>query len=200
MPSRRCAWGLSGGGGGDAPVDGGQEGFGADAVGVAFGDFEEGVDEGAGQQVGLQAEFDELGVGDVVVVVGEFDAGVGQVVDADVFGGGGLDGRGDLLDAHPFGDLVEDPELAPVGGVFAGELDAADGVADVDHAAGLAAGAVDGQRVAGDGLDDEPVQHGAEHRIVVEPGGEPFVAGGFGGLLAVDDALVQVGGAQVPDP
>ena len=60
--------------------------------------------------------------------------------------------------------------------------------------------AVHGQRVADDRLDGEPVQHGAEHRVVVEPGRQPLVPLGLGGLLAVDHALVQVGGPQVPDP
>src|SRR5262249_45178177 len=89
---------------------------------------------------------------------------------------------------------------APVGRVLAGQLDAPDGVPDVDDAAGLAALAVHGQRVADDRLDGEPVQYRAEHRVVVEPGGQPLVPGGFRGLLAVHHALGQVCGPQVPDP
>ena len=118
-------------------------------------------------------------------------------------GGGGFDGLGDLLDAHPFGDLVEHPELAAVGGVFARELDAAHGVADVDHAAGLPAAAVDGQRVPDHGLDHEPVQNRAEHRVAVKPGGEALVAGvlivllpGFGsgvGLLLATGRVAMPG-------
>ena len=73
-------------------------------------------------------------------------------------------------------------------------------VADVEHAAGLAARAVDGQRVAGDGLDAEAVQHRAEHAVVVEAGRQDGVEIGLLGRLAVDDALVQVGRAQSPDP
>ena len=81
-----------------------------------------------------------------------------------------------------------------------GELDALERVADVEEAAGLAALAVDGQRVADDGLDAEAVEHRAEHLVVVEAGEEALVPLGLLGLDAVDDALVQVGGAQAPDP
>ena len=40
--------------------------------------------------------------------------------------------------------------------------------------AGLAALAVHRQRVADNRLDDEPVQHGAGHRVIVEPGRQPY--------------------------
>ncbi len=49
-------------------------------------------------------------------------------------------------------------------------------------------------------LDHEPVQHRAEDGVVVVPGREPVVPGRLRRLLAVDHALVQVGGAEAPDP
>ena len=45
-------------------------------------------------------------------------------------------------------------------------------------------------------LDDQAVEHRAEHRVVVETRREPVVERGVRGLLAVDDALVEVGRAQ----
>ena len=51
----------------------------------------------------------------------------------------------------------------------------------------------------GDGLDAEAVQHGAEDAVVVEAGGQHRVQVGLFGRLAVDDALVEVGGAKAPD-
>ena len=71
-------------------------------------------------------------------------------------------------------------------------------VADVEEAAGLAAAAVDGQRVADHRLQAEAVEHGAEDLVVVEAGDQALVAGGLLGLDPVDDALVEVGRAQAP--
>ena len=79
------------------------------------------------------------------------------------------------------------------------QLDAGEGVADVEEAAGLVAGAVDGQRVADHRLQAEAVEHGAEDLVVVEAGDQALVAGGLLGLDPVDDALVEVGRAQAPD-
>ena len=85
-----------------------------------------------------------------------------------------------------------------VGGVGDGQFDAGEGVADVEEAAGLGAGAVDGQRVADHRLQAEAVEHGAEDLVVVEAGDQALVAGGLVGLDPVDDALVEVGRAQAP--
>ena len=82
------------------------------------------------------------------------------------------DQLGHLRHREGLGELVEDPELAAVGRVLAGQLHAGQRVEDVEHAPGLAARAVDGQRMAGDGLDAEPVEHGAEDAVVVEAGGQ----------------------------
>ena len=137
---------------------------------------------------------------DVVVVVVDLDARVLDVVDLDLAGEVVGDRLGDLVDRHRLGHLVEDAELAAVGRVLAGQPDALDGVDDVDQAAGLGSVAVDGERVAEHGLDDHPVEHGAEHAVVVEAGGQAVVELGLLGIGAVDDALVEVGRAQAPDP
>src|ERR1022692_4106494 len=186
--------------GGVAPLDRGAQSLKPDPVRVSLGDAEQRIDQRVRQQVRLEAELDEPGVVHVVVVVVKLDAWVIQVLDLDRVRAAPGDGLGDLGDRHGLGHLVEDPELAPVGRILAGDLDTADGVPDVDDAAGLAAVAVNGQWLAQHGLDNEPVQHGAEHRVIVEPGGQPLVLGRLRGLLAVDNALIQVGGTQVPDP
>ena len=87
-----------------------------------------------------------------------------------------------------------------VGRVEKGQLHTGQGVADVEHAPGLAALAVDRQGVADHGLDAEAVEYGAEDAVVVEAGGQVGVQRGLLGLLAVDDALVEVGGTEAPDP
>ena len=63
----------------------------------------------------------------------------------------------------------------------------------MDEGAGLAAGAVDGQRIADRGLDQEAVEHGAVVAVVVEAVDQLDVAAGLLGVGAPDDALVQVG-------
>src|SRR5579875_2750127 len=182
------------------PVHGRAQRLRADPVRVPLGHLEQGLDERVREQVRLQAQVEQALVHHVVVVLGQLDPRVVDVLDRHVLGARRLDRLGDLLDRHPLRDLVEHAELTAVGRVLARELDAAHGVPDVDHAAGLAARAVHGERVPDDRLDDEAVQHRAEHRVVVEPGRQPLVPGRLRGLLAVDDALVEVGGAQVPDP
>ena len=97
------------------------------------------------------------------------------------------------------GELVEDPVLALLGGVHERQLHTGLGVADVQHAPGLAPLAVDGEGVADHGLDTEAVQHRPEHGVVVETREQVVVHGGLVGLLAVDDALVEIGHAQAPD-
>src|SRR5438067_4268507 len=79
------------------------------------------------------------------------------------------------------------------------DLHALERVADVEEAARLAALPVDSDRVADHRLYAEAVQSGAEDLVVVEARGEPRVELGLVRLDAVDDALVEVRGAQAPD-
>jgi hypothetical protein len=96
-----------------------------------------------------------------------------------------------------FGHLVEDLHpVARAGRAAERKLDAAHAVLDVDEGAGLAAGAVDGERVVDRRLDQEAVQHGAVVAVVVEAVDELRVAAGLVGVGAPDDALVQVGDPQ----
>ena len=86
----------------------------------------------------------------------------------------------------------------PSAGLLDRQLDAVEGVADVEEAAGLAAAAVDGERVADHRLQAEAVEDGAEGLVVVEAGDQALVGGGLVGLDPVDDALVEVGRPQAP--
>jgi SagB-type dehydrogenase family enzyme len=183
-----------------SPVHGREQRRRPDPVHVLLGYVEHRLDQRVRQQVRLKAEVDQLGVRDLVVVLGRLDPRVVQVLDGGRAGVGARHRLGDVLHRHRLGHLVEHPEVAPVGRVLAGQLDAPHGVPDVDDAADLAAGPVDGQRLAQHGLDREPVQHRAEHGVIVEPGRQPLVDGGLRRLLAVHHALVEVGRPQVPDP
>src|ERR1700691_1510144 len=80
----------------------------------------------------------------------------------------------------------------------AGDLDTADGVANVQEAASLAAFSVHGKRMPHGGLRTEAVQHRAENFVVVEPVDQRFVESRFVRDRAVYNSLVPVGGAQLP--
>ena len=148
----------------------------------------------------LQSELDQAGVLDVVVVLRGLRPRVVHVLDLYRPGELLCDHPGDVAHRHRLGHLIEHPELASVGGVLDGEADAFHGVADIDQPPRLLAGSVNGQGFAEHGLDDEPVQHGSEDAVVVEPGRQPLIRRRLGGLLTVDDALVEIGGPQTPVP
>src|SRR5699024_8956920 len=156
---------------GSLPGDGRHDQLALDAVGVVHGDLDDLGEVLLRQQVRLQAQGQQRGVHGVVVVVVLLHAGVVHAGDGDLV----AEIRRDLLhllrqllDRELLGELVVDPELAAIGGVLAGDLDAAHRVLDVEVAAGLGAVAVDGEVVADGRLDDEAVQGGAEHGVVVE--------------------------------
>src|SRR5438270_13627316 len=107
---------------------------------------------------------------------------------------------GEGLDRELLGELVEDPVLACGRRVLEREPDAGDRVADVEKAARLPALAVYRQRQAKRRLNAEAIQHGPPDRVEVEARGEPGMRRHFVRPAAVDDALVQVGRAQAPDP
>ena len=97
-----------------------------------------------------------------------------------------------------FGHLVEDLHPLPLfRRVLQRQLDAAHGIADVDEGAGLATGAMHGERVADRSLHQEAIQHCAVIAVVIEAIGEPRVTVGGIGVGSPDDALVQVGDADL---
>ena len=174
-----------------------------DLVPMAVDRVEHRVDELLGEVVRLEAELEELRVLGVVVVLLGFLARVRDALDDDLAAevrGGVADALGELEDGELLGELVVDPQLAGIGRVGDRQRDALDRVADVEVAARLAALAVDGQRVADDGLHAEAVERGPEDLVVVEARREARVERRLVGLDAVHDALVEVGRAEAPDP
>jgi len=161
------------------------------------------VDEGIAEVVRLESEVDEFLVFGVVVVCFLLDARVLEMFNLgiDAVGRRGmLDQLGELKHIKLFGELVEHAELAAIGRIAQCQLDTGQCIADVEESAGLAALAVDGHRHATHRLNNEAVEGCAEDGIVVEAGHEPWIEIGGLGLDAVDDALVEVGGANAPNP
>ena len=67
----------------------------------------------------------------------------------------------------------------------------------MDEGAGLAPGSMDGEWIANRGLHQEAVEYCAVITVVVEAVGKPRVPVGGLGVCAPDDALVQVGDANL---
>src|SRR5215216_6400623 len=185
-----------------APVDGRHHDLRVDAVAVLERDVQERVQQAVAQEVRFEAQVEEARVLGVVVVVVLLDARVLDALHP------GLDAelvRGvhhqlsELPDRELLGELVENPHLAALGGVFHGELDAAHRVADVEVAPCLGTVAVDRERVADGRLHTEAVEDRSEDLLVIEAVYEAPVALGLLRDGPVDDALVQVRGPQAPD-
>jgi hypothetical protein len=102
------------------------------------------------------------------------------------------DGMSELPDRELLGELIEDAELARFRRIEDHQLDAAQGVADIEQAADLVAQAVERQRAPEDGLRDKPVEHRPEDGVVVEAGVQSLGEGGLVGFQAVDHPLVQI--------
>src|SRR5918994_3258089 len=98
------------------------------------------------------------------------------------------------------GELIEDAELATLGGILDREAYTLDRVDDVQEAARLTTLAVNAEGIAHHGLNAEAVESRAEHLVVVEASAKPLVEIRLLRPNPVDNPLVQVGRAQVPDP
>ncbi len=138
----------------------------------------------------------------VVIVTLGLDPGVRQVLDpraqADPRRRAGHHLR-QLQDRELLRKLIEDTILPRRWGVGACQFHTAHGVADVEEAAGLMAGAIDADRLATGGLDAEPVQRCAEDLVVVQSVNQRLVALGLSCDRAIDHALVQIRSPQPPD-
>ena len=90
--------------------------------------------------------------------------------------------------------LVQDIDpLAALGRIFQRQLQATNGVLDVNEGSRLAAGPMHRQRMVDGRLHHEPVQHRAVIPIVIEAVDQALVELRLFRLGAPDDALVQVG-------
>ena len=150
----------------------------------------------------LQSEIYQLGVFRVVVVFLGLDARIRQVVNLDSqahLACRGLHQSRDVQDGKLLRELVEYAALAREGRVQARQLDATHGISNIQKAARLTSFAIDGQRMSDGCLDTKTVQDRTEDFIVIEAIDESLVEADFIGHGAVDDALVEIGGAELPD-
>ena len=83
-------------------------------------------------------------------------------------------------------------------GCMARNLDATDGVADVQKSARLSSLAVHRQRVADGRFRAEAIQRRAKNFVVIETVNESFIESGFVRHGTVNHTLIQVGRAQSP--
>src|ERR1700722_17767248 len=149
----------------------------------------------------LQAQVDELGVLRIVVVFLGFDARIGNVRDLDFqsdFYGGFLNEASDFQNRKPFRELIVNATFARRRRIQARQLNAANGIANVEETSLLAALSVDGQRVANDRFNAKPIQNRPEDFVIIKTVDEDFVERDFVGDGSIDDALVEISGAQAP--
>src|ERR1044072_1057958 len=168
---------------------------------VALDHSDDRPDQLLAEQGGLQAEVEQLGVDRVVIVLFLLHTRVVAVLDLDRVTevlASPLDQLGQLEHRELLGELIEDAELTGLGGSCGSQLDAVEGVADIEEAARLAPRSIHRQRMADHRLQAKAVEHGAEHLVVIKAGNQALVAGGLVGLGPVDDALVEIGRAQAP--
>src|SRR5579885_3139768 len=138
----------------------------------------------------------------VVVMLLGFYTRIGQVIDLHVqaqFFARGFHQLGQFEHGELFRELVVHLAFAARGRIVACNLDAADGIAKVQKSARLAPFAVNGQGLSDGSLHAEAVEHRSEDVVVVEAVDERFILFDFLGHGAVNNTLVQVGGAQAPD-
>jgi hypothetical protein len=117
------------------------------AIAVLHCDIYERIKQGIGEQVRLQPQIDQLGVLRVVVMLLGFDTRVGQVIDfhieAQVFPGN-LNFLRQIEHGKLLGELVVDAAFALSRRIQAGNLNATNGIANIQEAAGLSALTVNG--------------------------------------------------------
>src|SRR5829696_10583778 len=149
------------------PQGGGGDLRGVAALGVLAGYLGDLLQQTFAQGGRLQSQVQEAVVADVQLVLVGLVARVLHVVYLRARALG--DQRGQVAQTVGLGHLVVDVDpVALLGRVLQGELYAAHGVLDVDESAGLAARAVDGERVAHGGLHQEAIEDGAVIAVVVE--------------------------------
>jgi hypothetical protein len=116
-----------------------------DPAGITNGDIQQGVQQRFREQMWLQTEFHQFGMAGVVIVLFGFDARIGQMADFDVevhFPAGGLHQVSQFQHRKLLRELIVDPAFSRARRVQTSQLDAADGVANIEVAARLPALAV----------------------------------------------------------
>ena len=190
-----------GDGGGFLPVDAREDETLIDAILVGDDLLQQFLQEFTAHVDRLEAEVLKLGVLGVVVVLLHLGARVRHGdhlrVQANLLTRLG-DHLRELVDGELFRELVVNLHLTVRRRVVARNLDATNGVLDVQETAGLTTLTVDGHRVTDGRLDAETVEGGTEDGVVIETVDQIRVHVGLIRGETVHDALVQVGGAEVP--
>src|SRR5467141_4412602 len=138
----------------------------------------------------------------IVVVLLRLHARVGEVVDlhSDAeFSCGGLYQMRQFQDGKLFRELIVDPALASGCRVVTSDLDATHRVPNVEETACLSALPVNGERLADGRLYAETIKDGAENVVIIEPIDQRLIEPSFVRHRSVNDALIQVRGANAPD-
>src|SRR6266849_9277524 len=104
-----------------------------------------------------------------------------------------------MLYGELLGELVVNAALSPGCGIVAGNLDAPDRVPDVQETARLAALTVNRERLADGRLHAETIEHRAKDVVVIETIDERFIERRFIRHRSVNDALIQIRGANPPN-
>src|SRR2546421_5205560 len=112
----------------------------------------------------------------------------------------GFDALGQLIQRELFRELVEDSVLPFLRRVLQRNSDAGTGVADVEIASRLPPLAVDGQGESDGRLCAEPIERCSPDRVVVEPRDQARVPVGLRRPYPINNTLVQVSRAELPDP
>ena len=183
------------------PLDGRLDELQIASVLVVHGKGEERVDQVLAQQMRLQSKLLKLVAAHVVVVLLLLGTRVRDVhllhVQSELVALGD-DNVSNFVDGPGLGDLVEDAHLSLLSRVVDGDLEAPDGVPDVEHSPGLSSLSIHGQRVAEGGLDAEPVGKGSVDTVVVETVDEHRVGHGLLRADTVHDTLIEIRGRNVP--
>ncbi len=192
---------MSGGGAdglrlGLGPGGGAEDAVAVAAVGVARGDLHHFLQQTVIEGGRVETQLDEAAVVNDQIILHRFVARVGQVVHLRAGESSHLLGQFSHL--MTFGHLIEDLDpFARFRRILKGQLHAAHRITDVDEGAGLASGAVHREWVADRSLHQEAIENGAVVTVVIEAVGQARVAVGGIGVGAPDDALVQVGDADL---
>ena len=108
--------------------------------------------------------------------------------------------RGELIDCKRLCELVHNAQLTRGRRCRGSKLDALERIFEVEIASCLASAAIDGQRHAGDRLDQETVYNGTKYIIVMEVRQQSLVEAGLHRCQTVDRALHEVSDPHAVEP
>src|SRR5271167_3121565 len=142
----------------------------------------------------LQAEFNQLRVFCIVIMLLRFHSRVREVLDFNrqtKFFACGLDHSRQVQNGKLFRELIEYPALPSSRRIQTCDLDAPNSVTNVEKAASLAPLAVYGERVSNSRLNAKTIKNCPEDVVIVEAVNKRFVQSDFVGRGSVHNALVE---------